>query len=762
MLHAENNSEALALIDPASMTDTYEHSEVFIDPSGKVTIDELIASKTPFHTPLKQDSRPSLGLTTDAYWIKTSVVNHLRDHSKWFINTIGSPSKQVSGYVVFDKERAKIHPLTVYPNTRGRTYILNLDYLERAILYIRIKDTQLPLNIGVSISSGESFLQEVTTTHIFYGLLMGGLLILSLYNFLYFIHLREAGFLSLAAFIFSFTIEMAGHMGWLEYFPAIRDKLSYVGAFFAFTMIATGMHQVIRLANLKEYINAIYLAAKALMYTAIFLALISPFINFGTSIAGLLGLPLLLLVAISFVCHCFKKIDIALSAAISILLFLISMLPTILVVIGWLDIDGYITDLSALALLISLTLLSLTQAERTRRREKAADYVFAASQAKDEFLTTMSHELRTPMNAVIGAARVLKLTSLSVEQKEYVSRLNTSSNHMIGMINDILDLARVENQGLVLEKQAFDLAEITKNLEQLLIDSCQQKNLTLEIINNVSILNKQMIGDAVRLQQVLLNLLHNATKFTQQGSIKLLITLLDVNTTTASIQFEVIDTGIGISKEQQETLFNPFTQAESSTSRQYGGSGLGLAICDRLVSSMGGKITVDSTLNLGSRFSFNLDFPLELVSQSASQPSAAFKEDLTGLKVLLVDDDEMNRFFGEKLLRVFGVEPSLAESGGQSIELLKQNQFDLVLMDVSMPDMDGYQTTQLIRQQLKLQNMPIIALTAHAIVGERERCLAAGMNDYLTKPFEIDDLKQILGYWHQTQVQQKTVGFGDK
>ena len=480
----------------------------------------------------------------------------------------------------------------------------------------------------------------------------------------------------------------------------------------------------------------------------IFLAFISPFIPYSLTVACASGIALSLLTATLLISGFYKKLDCTAASVIAVALFMLSSIPPLLTGAGLIPNYSYVNDFSALGLLASLILLSLNQAEVTRQKSKKAERALASSEAKDEFLTTMSHELRTPMNAVVGAGNLLDLTPLSFDQQEYVTRLNASSQHMLLLINDILDIARIDNRGLELEREPFDLNEVLQSLKLLLIQDCQKKQLKLILTNHFMPLDKQLVCDLTRLRQVLLNLLHNSTKFTEYGVVELVITPTAVTAHAATLTFEISDTGIGIPLEQQAELFNPFAQSESGTSRKYGGSGLGLAISNKLVMQMGGQLLVESELGKGSKFYFSLELPLAPVTKIApvSKPSDK-EESLAGLRVLLVDDDEMNRFFGERLLQTFGVDVTLAESGSIALEHVRNEVFDVVLMDVSMPEMNGYETTQHIRQNNNLDNLPIIALTAHAIAGEKERCLAAGMNDYLSKPFELSELKATIARW---------------
>lgn len=322
------------------------------------------------------------------------------------------------------------------------------------------------------------------------------------------------------------------------------------------------------------------------------------------------------------------------SLIIATLSFCFAGLPLILIAIGVMEHHPRMNDLFLAATLVSLLLLSFTQAENIRLKNAHHERSDASNQAKDEFLTTMSHELRTPMNAVVSAGRLLKLTPLSNPQTEYVSRLNHSSSHMLSLVNDLLDLARADHQQLQIEEVPFKLDETLNTLKQLLHAAAKKKHLELTLNNHFLSLNKQLIGDPTRLNQVLLNLLNNAIKFTHRGEVSLTITPVEIKPDQASLHFAINDTGIGMTTAQLDKLFQPFTQAESSTNRQYGGSGLGLAISQKLVKRMGGDLAVSSVYEQGSNFNFTLSFPLETNDLTPEKEKQAPPKDLRGYKVL--------------------------------------------------------------------------------------------------------------------------------
>jgi PAS domain S-box-containing protein len=384
----------------------------------------------------------------------------------------------------------------------------------------------------------------------------------------------------------------------------------------------------------------------------------------------------------------------------------------------------------------------------TKRKEleteliRAKEFAEQSATAKERFLANMSHEIRTPMNAVLGFTDLLTSTDLNNDQKEYIESIQTAGKNLMTIINDILDYSKIEAGMMTLEESPLSVRSIFSSLEMMFFPKAQEKNLQLVFDCDRNI-PEVLIGDPTRLTQIIINLVGNGIKFTETGGVKVIAWLVNKTEKAAGVMFQVHDSGIGIPADKVDFVFDRFNQVSNDTTRKYGGTGLGLSIVKKLVELHGGQVSVSSEFGKGSVFEFSIPFKYsfnEQITDVKKSTSAKTTPLQKSLNVLLVEDNILNQKLAGKVLTNMGHIVELAGNGKIAVDKLKQKTYDLVLMDMQMPEMDGYEAAVIIRKELK-NNVPIIAMTAHAMSGEREKCINLGMNDYISKPFKVEELE---------------------
>lgn len=387
------------------------------------------------------------------------------------------------------------------------------------------------------------------------------------------------------------------------------------------------------------------------------------------------------------------------------------------------------------------TIIDISERKEKELLAKAKEVAEKSNRIKDEFLANMSHEIRTPMNAILGFTDLISHKVQGSEEKEYVNSIKIAGESLLTIINDILDLAKIESGMMTFESYPLDILGLLKSIDVLLRPKAMEKNLELSFICEEDV-PETVYGDTTRLTQIIINLVGNAIKFTATGNITVHAKVINNAEDHTEIQFRVSDTGIGMTEDKLELIFDRFKQAEEYTTRKYGGSGLGLSIVKKLIEMQEGTISVNSEIGKGSQFIFSLSFKSFEKKTGAvikGNIQKSDQQDLSHLKILVAEDNELNVKLVTAIFRKYNVIPDIAVNGRIAVEMLEKAHYDILLLDMQMPEMNGYQTASYIRGEMR-SNIPIIALTAHAMAGEKERCIQMGMNDYVSKPFDTEVL----------------------
>jgi len=712
------------------------HLELLEDPTQQRVIAQVSSAAYDRQFVPSATIAPDFGHTDSAWWARFQLQT----------------TQTQAGYLVLDRviggqtdafiqSPNGIQHLAPLYGHRLPVWQLNLTAGETLSVYVRANNGKEQLGMPLKWMSSDALVKTSNQEILIFALLFSGLVVLATYNVMLFISSRDAAYFHLALFIFATILTFLRDSHLFSTLLWLNNTSHYFYSAPLALVIASGLHywrHVNQGANRFMETLGQWIPPFALSTVA--------FIGWIPHSETLLFIVTLASIGLIFITSTLETLKghLPTRRAYGFMLSVaIAGTPYVLMRLDLLSYNHLLIYFAQMGLLFGVLLLSFAQAEQSRVMREEVERAKAANRTKDDFLTTMSHELRTPAHAIVGLANLLQSCPSPAEQTTYLSKLLASTQHLQSLVDDVLDLARINTERLELETTPMQLEAELNKLRQMFSLSAQQKGLTLAVTQLPPSLWVQ--GDPVRLRQVLVNLVGNAVKFTQHGGVSVLVQQQPgAQAQWVRLSFEVTDTGIGIPQHQRQHLFQAFSQADSSTARRYGGSGLGLVISRKLVHLMGGELALESKPAQGSRFFFTLELPLAVSeTHSSTLPTQEDKKDLSGYRVLLVDDDELNRYLGERMLKRLGIKATLVDSGQAALQQLQQQVFDLIMMDVSMPEMDGYTTTRHIRNAGHTA-LPIIAVTAHAIEGERERCLAAGMNDYLTKPFDLAGLRQSL------------------
>lgn len=738
------DTPALILTDRHNTISAAPFMTVLEDSSRQLTLQQVISAEfDKKFTENASQNTPSFGRSRSAYWVRFTLIN--QSSLKWYALSDALLEDEYDFHLLSEGHEVTAQYAAPVTGYRRPVWSLALPHDIPLQIYVRATNGDSAFRLPVDLVTADAMLERSKQSYRLYSAIYGAMLVLAAYNLFLFFALREPSYLSLVAHILAMATVAHLANPVFEGIEFLHDTGSHLFTTPLYLAIISFSLFTQQLLQTKQRLPRHHWLLSGIIWICLPLIIVTGWIPGGTLVVNSLGQITMLALFSTSIAALRQGDRIARYFFGIFLLVLFLVAPSGLVLIfnvtAW-DVKAFYVTAMPLGHLIFLLLLSVVQMEKVRLLREAMQRTAAANQAKSSFLATINHELRTPLNAITSLGTLLRLTTLTPKQAEYVTQLEQTSQHMSRLMGNVLDIAKIESNSLELQQEPFQLSIVMRQVHDLTINQAQKKGLSLVFIGHDTI-PETLLGDRLRLTQILTNLLQNALRYTTQGSVTCTVQRHETpEPQQLRLSFSVRDTGIGIAAEKLPTIFNEFTQAQPTSNLAQEGIGLGLAISSRLVTCLGGKLGVESTVGQGSHFFFTLPFNIAHSETSAmQQPKCQLPQ---GIRILLVDDEFMNRLLGYELLSAQGGKVEVATDGQSALLYLQQHTFDVVLLDINLPDTSGFDVLQWIRQHSPNRNIPVIALTAHTSAEVKQQCLAAGMNGFLNKPSDWQRLCQII------------------